>query len=420
MELETLALRAGYKPGNGETHTMPIYQSTTYEYTSADHMAHLFDQPTEGHIYSRISNPTVGFVEEKIAAMEGGVGALMTTSGQAASLLSVLNICKAGDHILCTAGVYGGTVNLFGVTLKRFGIDCTFVSPDATMEELNAAVRENTRLVFSETLTNPTLVVCDIEKFAGFAHSHGIPLIVDNTFATPMLCRPFDFGADIVTHSTTKYMDGHAVVVGGVIVDGGKFDWTSGKFPEFTEPDPTYHGTVYANYGAPAYIIKCRMQLMRDFGVLPSAQDAFLLDLGLQTLPVRMKQHCENAQKVAEFLEKSPKVEFVNYPGLPSSDQHEKAKKYLPKGCSGVISFSIKGPRENAARFIDALQLASTVTHVADIRTLALQPANTTHRQLSDEQLRAGGVTPGLIRFSVGLESIDDILADVAQALEKV
>ena len=334
--------------------------------------------------------------------------------------MAILNLCSAGDSFVSTSTIYGGTVNLFGVTLKRFGIDCTFVSPDATMEELNAAVRENTRLVFSETLTNPTLVVCDIEKFAGFAHSHGIPLIVDNTFATPMLCRPFDFGADIVTHSTTKYMDGHAVVVGGVIVDGGKFDWTSGKFPEFTEPDPTYHGTVYADYGAPAYIIKCRMQLMRDFGVLPSAQDAFLLDLGLQTLPVRMKQHCENAQKVAEFLEKSPKVEFVNYPGLPSSDQHEKAKKYLPKGCSGVISFSIKGPRENAARFIDALQLASTVTHVADIRTLALQPANTTHRQLSDEQLRAGGVTPGLIRFSVGLESIDDILADVAQALEKV
>ncbi len=420
MKLETLALRGGYKPGNGDTHTMPIYQSTTYEYTSADHMAHLFDQPTEGHIYSRISNPTVGFVEEKIAAMEGGVGAMMTTSGQAASLLSVLNIAKAGDHILCTAGVYGGTVNLFGVTLKRFGIDCTFVSPDATAEELEAAVRPNTRLVFSETLTNPTLVVCDIEKYANFAHKHNIPLIVDNTFATPMLCRPFEFGADIVTHSTTKYMDGHAVVVGGVIVDGGKFDWTNGNFPEFTEPDPTYHGTVYANYGAAAYIIKCRMQLMRDFGVLPSAQDAFLLDLGLQTLPVRMAQHCKNAQRVAEYLKGLDKVEFVNYPGLPDDSQHEKAKKYLPGGCSGVIAFSIRGPRENAARFMDALKIASTVTHVADIRTLALQPANTTHRQLTDEQLRAGGITPGLIRFSVGLENIDDILADIAQAMEKV
>ena len=420
MNLETIALRGGYQPGDGDTHTMPIYQSTTYEYKQAEHMAHLFDQPTEGHIYSRISNPTVGFVEEKIAAMEGGVGCMLTTSGQAASLLSILNIAKAGDHFICTAGVYGGTVNLFAVTLKRFGIECTFVSPDATEEELDAAIRPNTRLVFSETLTNPALIVCDIEKFANFAHKHGIPLIIDNTFATPMLCRPFEFGADIVVHSTTKYMDGHAVVVGGAIVDSGKFNWCNGKFPEFTEPDPTYHGTVYANYGAPAYIIKCRMQLMRDFGVLPSAQNAFLLDLGLQTLPVRMPQHCKNAQRVAEFLEKHEKVEFVNYPGLPSNSQHEKALKYLPNGCSGVISFSIKGPRENAARFMDALNIASVVTHVADIRTLALQPANTTHRQLTDEQLKAGGITPGLVRFSVGLENIDDILEDVKQALEKV
>lgn len=421
MKQETIALRGGYQPGNAEPHAMPIYQSTTYEYTSADEMAHLFDEPTEGHIYSRISNPTTGFVEQKIAALEGGVGALLTTSGQAANLLAVMNICKSGDHILCTSGVYGGTVNLFAVTLKRFGIDCTFVSPDATEEELEAVLRPNTRLVFSETLTNPALIVCDIEKFASFAHKQKIPLIVDNTFATPILCRPFEFGADIVTHSTTKYMDGHAVVVGGAIVDSGNFDWECGNFPEFTEPDASYHGIVYTeHYGKAAYITKCRMQLMRDFGVLPSAQDAFLLDLGLQTLPVRMKAHCENALKVAQFLSTCEKVEFVNYPLLPGNPQYEKAKKYLPNGCSGVISFSIKGPRENAARFMDNLKIASVVTHVADIRTLALQPANTTHRQLTDEQLKAGGITPGLIRFSTGLENIDDILADVKQALDKV
>ena len=340
MKLETLALRGGYKPGNGDTHTMPIYQSTTYEYTSADHMAHLFDQPTEGHIYSRISNPTVGFVEEKIAAMEGGVGAMMTTSGQAASLLSVLNIAKAGDHILCTAGVYGGTVNLFGVTLKRFGIDCTFVSPDATAEELEAAVRPNTRLVFSETLTNPTLVVCDIEKYANFAHKHNIPLIVDNTFATPMLCRPFEFGADIVTHSTTKYMDGHAVQGGGVIVDGGKFDWAaSGKFPDFTEPDESYHGVVYTReFGAMAYIIKARMQLMRDFGSVQSPQSAFILNLGLESLHVRMARHCENALAVARALKNDDRVAYVIYPGLEGDKYHDLAKKYMPNGTTGMCS----------------------------------------------------------------------------------
>ena len=420
MKLETLALRGGYKPGNGDTHTMPIYQSTTYEYTSADHMAHLFDQPTEGHIYSRISNPTVGFVEEKIAAMEGGVGAMMTTSGQAASLLSVLNIAKAGDHILCTAGVYGGAVNLFDVTLKRFGIDCTFVSPDATPEELEAAVRPNTRLVFSETLTNPTLVVCDIEKYANFAHKHNIPLIVDNTFATPMLCRPFEFGADIVTHSTTKYMDGHAVVVGGVIVDGGKFDWTNGNFPEFTEPDPTYHGTVYANYGAAAYIIKCRMQLMRDFGCYPSAHSAFLLNMGLETLPVRMKQYCENARKVAEFLQSSDKIASVRYPGLPGNEHYERAQKYLPLGTSGVMSIDIKGGRTPAMQFMDSLKLACNEVHVADIRTCVLHPASETHRQLTDEQLVAAGIEPGMVRISVGLENVEDIIADLQQALDQI
>ena len=424
MELETLALRAGYKPGNGETHTMPIYQSTTYEYTSADHMAHLFDQPTEGHIYSRISNPTVGFVEEKIAALEGGVGALMTTSGQAASLLSVLNICKAGDHILCTAGVYGGTVNLFGVTLKRFGIDCTFVSPDATMEELNAAVRENTRLVFSETLTNPTLVVCDIEKFAGFAHSHGIPLIVDNTFATPMLCRPFDFGADIVTHSTTKYMDGHGAVLGGAIVDGGKFDWMAHaeKFPGLCTPDDSYHGITYAErFGKEgAFITKATAQLMRDFGCVQSPINAYMLNLGLESLHVRMARHCENGQAVAEFLASHPKIAYVNYCGLPGDKYHAVAEKYLPNGSCGVVSFGVKGGREAAAAFMGHLKIAAIETHVADARTCCLNPASSTHRQMNDEQLKAAGVPAELVRMSCGLEDKNDLIHDIAQALDQI
>ena len=420
MNKETVCVQGGYSPKNGEARVLPIYQSTTYKYDTCEEMAKLFDLEADGYFYTRLANPTVGCVEAKIAALEGGVGAMMTSSGQAATLIAVLTLCSAGDHIVCSAAVYGGSFNLLGVTLEKLGIHTTFVDPDAAEEELAAAVRPETKAIVGETIANPALKVLDIEKFARVARKNAIPLIVDNTFATPVLCRPFEFGADIVTHSTTKYMDGHAVVVGGVIVDGGKFDWTNGNFPEFTEPDPTYHGTVYANYGAAAYIIKCRMQLMRDFGVLPSAQDAFLLDLGLQTLPVRMAQHCKNAQRVAEYLKGLDKVEFVNYPGLPGDSQHEKAKKYLPGGCSGVIAFSIRGPRENAARFMDALKIASTVTHVADIRTLALQPANTTHRQLTDEQLRAGGITPGLIRFSVGLENIDDILADIAQAMEKV
>lgn len=418
MNIETLALRAGYQPQNGETHTMPIYQSTTYEYSTSEYMAHLFDCPTDGHIYSRISNPTVGFVEEKIAAMEGGVGALMTSSGQAANLLAILNICKAGDHIVSAAAVYGGTINLLAVTLKRIGIECTFVNQDDDLETLQKAIRPNTRLVFGETIANPALSVLDIEKFAALAHNNGIPLFVDNTFATPVLCRPFEFGADIVIHSTTKYMDGHAIQVGGVIVDGGKFDWANGKFPEFTEPDASYHGVVYKDYGAPAFIIKCRMQLMRDFGVLPSAHSAFLLDLGLQTLPVRMERHCRNAEKVAEYLSKHEKIESVNYPTLEGNKYHELYKKYLPSGCSGVISFTVRGPRENAANFINKLKMASNVTHVADIRTLVLHPASTTHRQLTDEQLVAAGINPGMVRFSTGLEHIDDIIADIAQALE--
>ena len=420
LKLETLAVQAGYTPENGGPRIVPIAQSTTYKYDDAQSVADLFDLKRPGFFYTRLANPTVDCFEKKIAALEGGVAAVATSSGQNANTLAIMNIARSGDHIVAISSLYGGTVSLFSNTLKKMGVEFTFVLPEASPEELEAAIRPNTKAVFAEVLANPALIVLDIEKMSKVAHKHGLPLIVDNTFPTPFLCRPFEFGADIVTHSTTKYMDGHAVVVGGVIVDGGKFDWTNGNFPEFTEPDPTYHGTVYANYGAAAYIIKCRMQLMRDFGVLPSAQDAFLLDLGLQTLPVRMAQHCKNAQRVAEYLKGLDKVEFVNYPGLPGDSQHEKAKKYLPGGCSGVIAFSIRGPRENAARFMDALKIASTVTHVADIRTLALQPANTTHRQLTDEQLRAGGITPGLIRFSVGLENIDDILADIAQAMEKV
>ena len=417
MELETLALRAGYKPGNGETHTMPIYQSTTYEYTSADHMAHLFDQPTEGHIYSRISNPTVGFVEEKIAAMEGGVGALMTTSGQAASLLSVLNICKAGDHILCTAGVYGGTVNLFAVTMKRMGIECIFIDEDSDEETLQKAFKPNTRAVFAETLANPALSVCDIEKLARVAHANGVPLIIDNTFPTPIFCRPIEWGADIVVHSTTKYIDGHAIQVGGAIIDSGNFDWGNGKYPSLTEPDESYHGLRYTeSFGRAAYITKARVQLTRDLGVYPPAQAAFYTDLGLQTLPVRMQRHAENAMQVAEFLNAHPGVNYVNYPGLKNDKYHELAMKYLPKGQSGVMSFSIKGGREGAVRFMDRLQLANNVVHVADVRTCVLHPASATHRQLTSEQLAAAGIDEALIRLSVGLENVDDIIADLAAA----
>ena len=420
MHIETMAIRAGYQPKDGETHTMPIYQSTTYEYTSSEYMAHLFDCPTDGHIYSRISNPTCGFVEDKIAAMEGGVAAMLTTSGQSANLLAILNICKSGDHIVSAGAVYGGTVNLLAVTLKRLGIECTFVNQDDDLETLRKAIRPNTKLVFGETIANPAMAVLDIEKFATLAHENNIPLFVDNTFATPVLCRPFEFGADIVIHSTTKYMDGHAVQVGGVIVDGGKFDWANGKFPEFTTPDASYHGIVYKDYGAPAFVIKCRMQLMRDFGVLPSAQDAFLLDLGLQTLPLRVERHCQNAQKVAEYLEASDKVTWVNYPGLKSCKYYDLAQKYLPKGSSGVISFGVKGGRAAATKFMDSLKLGAIVTHVADARTCLLHPASTTHRQMTDEQLCEAGVLPDLIRLSVGIEDVEDIIADIEQALCKM
>ncbi len=421
MNIETKCLHAGYTPKNTEPRVVPIVQSTTYVYDSTDDVAAVFDDPTRSLIYSRFANPTVMAVEEKIAALEGGVGAMCTSSGQAASLLSLLNILKAGDSFISTTAIYGGTINLFAVTLPRMGIECIFVSPDCTEEELNAAFKPNTRAVFGETIANPALTVFDIEKFAKAAHAHGCPLIVDNTFPTPILCRPIEHGADIVTHSTSKYMDGHAVQVGGVIVDSGNFDWTNGKFPEFTEPDESYHGIIYTKtYGKAAYIIKARMQLMRDFGCYPSAQSAFYLNLGLETLAVRMKQYCENAMTVAKFLESHEKVESVNYPGLESSPYHALAQKYLPDGCSGVISFVIKGGRPAAVRFMDSLKLASNEVHVADIRTCVLHPASATHRQLTDEQLVAAGINGGMVRFSVGLESIDDILDDLRAGLAAV
>ena len=412
--IETQCLHEGYKPGNGQPKALTIYQSTTYTYDSTDHIGQLFDLTADGHMYSRISNPTVACVEEKIAAMEGGVGALCTTSGQAASLLSILNIAKAGDHFISASTIYGGTVNLFAVTLKKFGIECTFVDAGAPAEELQKAFRPNTKAVFGETIANPAIAVFDIEKFAKLAHANGVPLIVDNTFATPVLCRPFEWGADIVVHSTTKYMDGHAVQVGGVLVDSGNFNWENGKFEELCTPDESYHGVTYTKqFGRAAYITKARVQLMRDFGMYPAAHTAFLLDLGLQTLAVRMERHCRNAEKAAQYLAGRPEVEFVNYPTLPGNPYQALAEKYLPQGCAGVISFSIKGGREAAVKFMDSLELANNVVHVADICTCVLHPASSTHRQLTDEQLVAAGITPGLIRLSVGLEHIDDILQDL-------
>ena len=419
MKDATKCLHAGYTPKNTEPRALPIVQSTTYVYDSTADVAAVFDDPTRSLIYSRFANPTVMAVEEKIAELEGGIGAMCTTSGQAASLLSVLNLCQAGDSFISSSEIYGGTVNLFAFTLKKLGIECIFVDRDATDEEIHAAFKPNTKLVFGETLANPALTVFDIERFANIAHEHHVPLIIDNTFATPILCKPFDFGADIVVHSTTKYMDGHAVQGGGVIVDSGKFDWTSGDFPELTEPDESYHGIVYTEtYGKMAYIIKARMQLMRDFGCYPAAHSAFLLNMGLETLPVRMKQYCENGLKVAKYLEGNDMVESVRYPGLESDPCYELGKKYL-KGCSGVISFVIKGGRETAMKFMDSLELASNEVHVADIRTCVLHPASETHRQLTDEQLVAAGIEGGMIRLSVGLEDIDDIMADLEQGFAK-
>lgn len=419
--IDTNCIHAGYTPGDGEPRVVPIVQSTTYKYNSAETLGKLFDLEADGFFYTRLGNPTIDAVEKKIAALEGGVGALITSSGQAASLISVLNICRAGGHVVCSSAIYGGTFNLFYKTMHEMGIDFTFVSPESTKEELNAAFQPNTRCVFAETLSNPALIVTDLEMFAEVAHAHGVPLIVDNTFATPINCRPFTFGADIVIHSTTKYMDGHAVQVGGVIVDSGKFDWNSGKFPEFTEPDESYHGVVYSKqFGNAAYITKARTHLMRDLGAQASPQNAFLLNLGLETLALRMERHCSNALKVASFLEQDDRIAWVNYPGLQSNKYYDLAQKYMPNGTCGVISFGIKGGREAAAKFMEGLKLASIVVHVADLRTCVLHPASTTHRQLTDEQLVEGGISADMIRMSVGIENPEDILEDIKQALAQV
>ncbi len=421
MKIETKCLHSGYTPKNTEPRVVPIVQSTTYVYDSTDEVAAVFDDPTKSLIYSRFENPTVMAVENKIADLEGGIGAMCTSSGQAASLCSILNILQAGDSFISATTIYGGTINLFAYTFKKLGIECIFVDPDASEEEIRAAFKPNTKAVFGETLANPALTVLDIGKFARIAHENDVPLIIDNTFPTPVLCRPIEYGADIVIHSTTKYMDGHAVQVGGVIVDSGNFNWANGKFPEFTEPDESYHGLVYTEaYGKAAYIVKARMQLMRDFGCYPSAQSAFYLNLGLETLAVRMERYCKNAQTVAEFLESNEKVESVNYPNLPSSPYHELANKYLPDGTSGVISFVIKGGRDTAIKFMDSLSLASNEVHVADIRTCVLHPASATHRQLTDEQLVAAGINGGLIRLSVGLENVEDILDDLKKAFAAI
>lgn len=418
MKTESLCLHAGYEPGNGEPRVLPIVQSTTFKYATTAEVAKLFDLAEAGFFYSRLGNPTVDAVEQKIAALEGGVGALCTSSGQAASMLSLLNVAQSGDHVVSAASIYGGTFNLFAVTLKKLGIEVTFVDQTASEAELEKAFRPNTRAVFGETLSNPSMDVLDIERFANLAHRHRLPLIIDNTFATPVLCRPFEFGADIVVHSTTKYMDGHALQVGGVIVDSGNFDWASGKFPEFTEPDPSYHGLVYSQaFGKAAYIVKARVQLMRDMGCCQSPQGAFYINQGLETLPLRMERHCRNAEAVAAYLEKHPAVESVSYPRLPGHPQKALADKYMPNGCSGVISLSLKGGREAGARFIDSLKMISLQVHVADIRTCVLHPASSTHRQLTDDQLREAGITPGMVRLSVGVEHVDDIIADLEQAL---
>lgn len=420
MQDETKCLHSGYVPKNTEPRVVPIVQSTTYVYDSTDDIGAVFDDPTRSLIYSRFANPTVMAVEEKISDLEGGVGALCTTSGQAASLLSILNICKTGDSFISAAQIYGGTINLFSYTMKQLGIECIFVSSDADAEEIHAAFKPNTKAVFGETLANPALNVFDIEKFARVAHEHHVPLIVDNTFATPILCKPFEYGADIVVHSTSKYMDGHALQVGGVIVDSGKFDWNSGDFPGLTQPDESYHGIIYTDtYGDCAYILKARMQLMRDFGAYPSANSAFLLNLGLETLAIRMERYCENALIVAKYLEGSDKVESISYPGLENDKYYDLAQKYL-KGTSGVISCVIKGGKNNAVAFMDSLKLASNEVHVADIRTCVLHPASATHRQLSDEQLVAAGINPGMVRLSVGLENVNDILEDIEQALKAI
>ncbi len=419
-KIGTKCVQSGYTPGNGEPRILPIYQSTTFKYESSEEMGKLFDLEAEGYFYTRLQNPTNDAVAAKICDLEGGVAAMLTSSGQAASFFSMVNIASAGDHIIASAAIYGGTFNLLDVTMRKLGYDITFISPDATKEEIVAAAKPNTKLVFAETLSNPALVVLDIETFADAAHTIGVPLIVDNTFPTPINCRPFEFGADIVTHSTTKYMDGHASTVGGCIVDSGNFNWTryADKFPGLCTPDASYHGITYTErFGKGAYITKATAQMMRDLGSIQAPMNAFLLNFGLETLALRVAKHCENAQKVAEYLENHPKVTWVSYPGLKSNKYYDLAQKYLPNGSSGVVSFGVAGGREAATKVMDGMKLAAIVTHVADSRTCLLHPASTTHRQLTDEQLEACGVSPELIRLSVGIEDVDDIIADLEQSL---
>ena len=421
--LETICVQGGWKPKNGEPRVLPIYQSTTFKYSSTEEMADLFDLKAEGYFYTRLANPTNDAVAAKINELEGGVGCVLTSSGQAANFYAIFNICQAGDHFITSNTIYGGTFNLFGDTLKKLGIECTFVDPDWSDEQIEASIRPNTKCFFGETISNPGGNVFDIERFAKMAHKHGVPLIVDNTFATPINCRPFEWGCDIVTHSTTKYMDGHATQVGGAVVDSGNFDWEAyaDKFPGLTTPDESYHGLTYTKaFGKKAYITKIVSQLMRDLGSIPGPQNCFLLNLGLETLHLRMPRHCENAQKVAEWLQANPKVACVNYCGLPGNKYYDLAMKYLPNGSCGVIAFGLKGTREEAVRFMDALDFVAIVTHVADARTCVLHPASHTHRQLSDEQLREAGVAPDLIRLSVGIENVNDIIADLEQAMEKI
>ncbi len=420
---QTLCVQGGWQPKNGESRVLPIYQSTTFKYDTTEQMARLFDLEEAGFFYTRLQNPTTEAVAAKIAALEGGVGAVLTSSGQAAVFFAICNICEAGSHIVASSAIYGGTFNLLGVTLKKHGIDCTFVDPDAPAEEIAAAFRDNTRLLFGETIANPGMNVLDIEKFASVAHAHGVPLIVDNTFATPINCRPIEWGADIVVHSTTKYMDGHALVVGGAIIDSGNFDWDAhaDKYPGLTTPDESYHGLVYTKkFGKLAYVTKATAQLMRDLGSTPSPFNSFLLNIGLETLHLRMRQHCSNAQAVAEYLNAHPKVAWVRYCGLKGDKYHQLAEKYLSNGSCGVLSFGVKGSREDAGRLMDSFRFISIVTHVADARTCVLHPASHTHRQLSDAQLIEAGVAPDLIRLSVGIEDPADIIADLEQALARL
>ena len=422
MKLDTICVQGTYKPKNGEPRVMPIIQSTTFKYDSSDEMGDLFDLKKSGYFYSRLQNPTCDNAASKIAALEGGIAGMLTGSGQAANFYAIFNIAQAGDHIVSSSAIYGGTFNLFNVTMKKLGIDFTFVSPTATEEEIEAAIQPNTKAIFGETISNPSLDLLDIEIFARVAHRNGIPLIVDNTFATPINCRVFDYGVDIVTHSTTKYMEGHASTIGGAIVDSGNFDWTQNdKFPGLTTPDDSYHGIVYADtFGKGAYITKATVQLMRDLGSVQSPNDAFLLNVGLETLHLRMQRHCENAKAVAQYLKNHPKIEWVKCAMLPDDEQNHLAQKYMPNGTCGVVSFGVKGGRQAATVFMDSLKLAAVVTHVADARTCCLHPASTTHRQLTDEQLAECGVTPDLVRFSCGIEAAEDIIADIEQALEKI